>query len=142
MLPLLCLLTNIVALIYFANKKWRAVSICYTLSLCVLLYLGIFALDTTPALVDIFGKEYWYTLHYSVTYYAYAFMSPYLALMVLSLVSMIVITLRMAESVLCLLYKRKRTRLFDDVQRSETLCVASEPREEGRRFLLYCSLLC
>ena len=139
----LCIFSSCIALLYFAYKKWYAVSICYGSALALLIALIPFTSTMPSYLYDLFGEEFCLDLHFALTGYGYIVLAPYSAITLMSLIVAVVITLTVVEHVV--LFCRAHSEFYEPVgrdARTEARRTAPTVRYDAKRYLVYCSMLC
>lgn len=142
---LLIALLNVIITIWFARKKWYAVSVCYIFAFFVLMAFTFFTLDiayVTDGLRELLGYERYEIIYYNVNLYSDLAYQPYLAVEVMSLIAALVISLTTIETLVRYCLQRASNRYARStrfVPMRERPC--RKPLFE-KKYLSFCSMLC
>lgn len=140
----LCVLINLLIIVYFAVKRWRGVALCYTASLALLLTMVLLPLDH-PAVVQflsgIFGSHTAEAVAELTAMYAQGVVSPYVALQVITFLIAFVLAAKTVETVYTLCKARRPARLGRCP--AHRAIIDTTPRQPvAKKYIFYCSMLC
>ena len=142
---LLAAALNILFTFYFAKKRWFLASLIYILASFVLLCLGLFASQqhfVVDGLVGLLGLDAYETSQAFVLTMSEGALSPYIAIEMMLLISVVVLTAKTAERIIRFVFSKSSTD-YDRSGRPKQLCLRLPRRISfEKKYLSYCEMLC
>ncbi len=145
MLSAICLLFNVLIVVYFGVTKRRALCALYALALGTIAIMIVFPFDTEEGVAfwaSIFGDSVYDAAPWIADTYARTILTPYFGLELLSFLLALVFTLKTAEKVYYLCRSKSSAR-FQKTNKTPSFA-ARKPRfsRVQKKYLSFCSFLC
>ena len=142
---LICLLANVLIAAYFASKKWKFVSLLYFFAIGVMATLALFFVDNpfvVSLLCRIFGEQFYELVVYTFDDSA-VMLSPYLGVMVMTLILSVVVSITASEKIITSILKNNGF-VFNRNNGNDYVYVIDNRRikSDGDIYLINCALLC